>query len=178
MGFGFNLFFVFILIPVLALLFIVLIITGKKYLSKTITGIIIGVFSLVLFSYITNLIISKKRLYKKDYYGTYIIDRSHFPGKQADWQFNSFRFEIKENDSVYFYCTVRNRICKTFKGYISTVKSYNSERLVLHMPEPTHHIIKDNPTLYRSMWDFYLVFDSEKFGNVFFKKGKWEFQQN
>ncbi|QRR00195.1 hypothetical protein [Dyadobacter sandarakinus] len=42
------------------------------------------------------------------------------------------------------------------------------------MPAPTHHILMDNPTTYRETWSFYLVFDSPKFGNVFFTKGDWE----
>jgi hypothetical protein len=174
MGFGFNLVFAFVIIPVLVILFVLLVISRKKYFGKAIVAIIIGIAVLATISYIANLLFSKKRLFKKDYYGTYVVDRSHYPGKQSDWQFNSFRFEIKENDSIYFYCTDKNKIQKTYKGYISTVKPYNSERLVLHMPETTYHIIKDNPTLYREIWDFYLVFNSEKFGNVFFKKGKWE----
>jgi hypothetical protein len=42
------------------------------------------------------------------------------------------------------------------------------------MEQPTHHILTGNPTTYRNSWDFYLVFYSSKFNNVFFKKGKWE----
>jgi len=41
------------------------------------------------------------------------------------------------------------------------------------MQQPTHHIVTSNPTTYRSAWSFYLVFESPKFNNVYFKKGQW-----
>ena len=120
-------------------------------------------------------ITSKTQLSKDDYYGSYIVDRNYFPGKQADWQYNSFRFDIKDNDSIYFYYIYNDRIVKTYKGRISTVKtSYGSERLAIHMEQPTHHIVITNPTIYRGNWDFELVFNTPKFNNVFFKKGEWE----
>lgn len=173
MGFGFNLGVIFIVIPLLVILFISWCISRKKIFGKSIAGIIIGIATLVLFSSILRTINAQKVLKKKDYYGTYIIDRSYFPGKQADWQYNNFRFEIKENDSIYFHCTDKNKTRKTYKGYISTLKSYKSERIVIHMDKPTHHIMKDNPTIYRSTWDFHMVFNSDKFNNIFFTKGKW-----
>lgn len=173
MGFGFNLGIIFIIIPLIIILSILWIISRKKIFGKSIAIVIIGIASLVLFSSIISILTDKKILEKDDYYGTYIINRSYFPGKQADWQYNNFRFEIKENDSIYFYCTDKNKIHKTYKGSISTLKYYNSERIVIHMNEPTHHIVKDNPTIYRSVWDFQMVFNSDKFSNMFFKKGKW-----
>ncbi|NRF37488.1 hypothetical protein [Pedobacter foliorum] len=42
------------------------------------------------------------------------------------------------------------------------------------MKLPTHHIMDGDPTIYRDTWSFYLVFNSPKFGNMFFKKGAWE----
>jgi len=46
------------------------------------------------------------------------------------------------------------------------------------MTQPTIHILASNPTTYRNAWNFYLVFNSPKFGNMFFKKGKWEEIEN
>jgi hypothetical protein len=117
---------------------------------------------------------SKKELKKKDYYGQYIVDRSFFAGKQADWQYNNFRFEIKENDSIYFFVTNKEQILKTYKGIIATTRPYNSERLIVSLEQPTHHVIRSNPTTYRSAWSFYLVFYSKKFNNIYFKKGQWK----
>ncbi len=46
------------------------------------------------------------------------------------------------------------------------------------MFDPTHHIMASNPTIYRSFKSFYLVFNSSKFNNVFFKKGTWKPLEN
>lgn len=174
MGFGFNLFFIFILIPLLVILLLLWLVTQKKIVGKAIAGICIGVLSLIIVSSVLRAVFSKKVLSKDDYFGTYVIDEKIIPGKQANWQYNHFRFEIKDNDSIYFYVTTKDRILQTYKGKIATVKPGNSERLVLHMPQPTHHVLTTNPTIYRSAWDFTLVFDSPKFGNMFFTKGSWE----
>ena len=63
---------------------------------------------------------AKKILKKEDYYREYIINRDYFPGKQANWQYDHYRFEIKENDSIFFYLTDREKILKTFRGKIAT----------------------------------------------------------
>lgn len=76
--------------------------------------------------------------------------------------------------SIYLYVTHKNTPVKTFRGSIRTVKNYPSERLAINMQLPTHHIMEGNPTIYRDTWSFYLVFNSPKFGNMFFKKGGWE----
>src|SRR5690349_4830490 len=122
MGFGFNLFFVFILLPFFALLTLVLIIswlsTKQKFYRKvlvlmwlTISGLIA---SLITIEWLT----AKKELNKKDYYGQYIINRDYFSGRQTDWQYDHFRFEIKDNDSIFFYMTDQGKTLKTFRGTI------------------------------------------------------------
>ena len=119
---------------------------------------------------------AKTVLDKEDYYGQYIIDRNYFKWKQANWQYDNFRFEIKENDSLYFYITHKERVLKTYKGTIKTTDPsiYKSIRLSINMEQPTTHILKTDPTIYRSAWSFYLVFHSPKFNNVYFKKGQWK----
>jgi len=130
--------------------------------------------AIAIVSGISSLLAADKILEKEDYYGQYIVNRNYFPGKQADWQYDSFRFEIKDNDSIYFYVVEKQEIVQVFKGTISAIKPTVSERLVLHMAQPTHHILSDNPTTYRTARGFYLVFNSPKFGNVFFTKGEWQ----
>ena len=117
---------------------------------------------------------AKTVLDKEDYYGEYVINRNYFKGAQTDWQYNHFRFEITKEDSIFFYTTDKEKILKTNRGKIRTTKTYRSARLIIEMEEPTHHILQSNPTTYRSAWDFYLVFNSDKFYNVFFEKGKWK----
>ncbi|MDI9875969.1 hypothetical protein [Flectobacillus rivi] len=111
---------------------------------------------------------------KKHYYGSYVIAREFFSGDQVDWQYNHFRFEIKDNDSIYFHLTNGAKINKTHRGGISTTKLDSNENLMLHMDTPTHHILKTNPRLYFKDNELFLVFKSKKYHNVYFKKGEWK----
>ncbi len=174
MGFGFNLFFVVILVPLTGLLLLVWFLLKKRWIVILLGLMWFGVFSLVSVSLFTQWLTSKTKLEKEDYYGQYVVDRAYFKGKQADWQYNTFRFEITDKDSIYFYVTDEEKILKTYTGSIKTITPYSSARLIIDMEQPTHHILTSNPTTYRSAWDFYLVFESPKFYNVFFKKGHWK----
>ena len=174
MGFGFNLFVMFILVPLTVILLLIWLFSGKRLFGKTIGLIWLGIIGLIVFSMTINWLTSKTELEKKDYYGQYIVNRDFFPGKQADWQYENFRFEIKENDSIYFYVTDKEKILQTYRGTITTTESYVSKRLIVNMEQPTNHILKSNPTTYRSTWSFILVFYSPKFNNVYFKKGEWK----
>ena len=176
MGFGFNLFFIFILLPLTAILLLIWLFSKKKIFGKTLGIIWFGIIGLIILSMTIRTLTSKKELKKEDYYGEYIIDRDFFAGKQANWQYENYRFEIKEDDKIYFYVTNKSKILKTFIGAISATdpKMYASERLLINMKQPTIHILESNPTTYRSAWSFYLVFHSNKFNNMYFKKGKWK----
>ena len=174
MGFGFNLFFIFILVPLTGILLIAGLITKNRLIGKMLGFIWLGIFGLVFLSGIIQWLNSKTELEKEDYHGEYIINRDYFEGEQTDWQYEHFRFEITEEDSLFFYVTDREKILKTFRGTIKTTAPYRSARLMIEMDEPTHHILSSNPTTYRSAWDFYLVFESPKFHNLFFEKGKWK----
>ena len=176
MGIVLTILLVLILIPSTLFLLLTWAITKKKIFGK-----ILGITWLVILGLLIGLetikwATDKTILEKKDYYGEYIIDRSYFPGKQADWQYNHFRFEIKNNDSIYFFKTENENIIDTFSGSIKTTdpNQFISERIIINMKKPTHHIMNSNPTTYRSSWNFNLVFYSSKFNNVYFKKGKWE----
>lgn len=174
MGFGFNLAFMFIILPLCCLLLIVWLLSRKIIIGKILTLFIGAIIALALLSSFLRYFTSPVKLKKEDYYGTYVIDRDFYPGEQADWQYDHYRFEIKENDSIYFYHTDGERIITSYKGMTTTTTPNPSARLVLQMNQPSHHILATNPTTYRGPFDFYLVFNSEKFGNVFFRKGNWE----
>lgn len=174
MGFGFNLFFIFVLVPLTGILLITWILSRKLIVGKILGLIWLGVFGLMLFSGVVQWLTSKTELDKDDYYGEYVIKRDYFKGKQTDWQYNHFRFKITKDDSIFFYVTDEEKILKRYRGKIRTTKPYSSARLIIEMEQPTHHILKTNPTTYRSAWDFYLVLNSDKFYNVFFEKGKWK----
>ena len=145
-----------------------------EFIGKTILSICTIGMLFVSATLIVGILSKKKVLDKSDCYGKYTIDRNYFAGKQADWQYNNFRFEIKKNDSIYFYITDGEKTYKIYKGKISTLTPYKSARLVVEMVKPTHHILTTNPTIYREPWDFFMVFNSPKFNNLYFRKGEWE----
>lgn len=174
MGFGFNLFFVLILLPGSVILLLTWALTRNRRFGQALGIIWLSILTLSILSTVTQPLSEKKVLTQADYYGEYVIDRSYFPGPQADWQYHNFHFVIKPNDSLYFYSTPDKGPTQVFKGQITTFAPYGSARLLIHLPQPTHHILATNPTVYREVWSFFLVFDSPKFGNMFFRKGKWE----
>tara|TARA_B110000285_G_C14977449_1_gene539659 strand:- start:488 stop:1021 length:534 start_codon:yes stop_codon:yes gene_type:complete len=151
---------------------------GLKRKTKSIGKIILAVytigFSIIVIMSIVGTLAQKKVLDKSDFYGEYIVDKNYFSGKQADWQYNNFRFEIKKNDSIYLYITDGKIINETYKGKISTVMPYESARLVIEIKKTNHHILTTNPTIYRQAWGFFMVFNSPKFHNMYFRKGKWK----
>ncbi|QDP84247.1 hypothetical protein FNJ88_01260 [Chryseobacterium sp. SNU WT5] len=167
------LFFLFFLVPLTGIMIFVWWKTNNKVFGKVIGYFWLSVIGLIILSLVVEKLKAKKILKKKDYYGQYIIDRDFFPGKQADWQYETFRFKIN-NDKIYFYVTNHDKIVRTFSGTISTTAPYGSERLIINMEQPTIHVLKTNPTVYRNAWSFYLVFHSDKFNNMYFKKGNWK----
>ncbi len=175
MGFGFNLGMIFIIIPVSILLFILGVITKKKIFSIIFFSIWTVIIASVVLTSIIQFLMPDNKLDKDDYYGEYIIDREFFSGKESDWQYNRYRMEIKESDSIFLYTYDKEKLVATHKGGITTVQPYGSERLVIHMEKPNHHITNTNPTVYREGWgSFYLVFYSTKFHNMYFRKGNWK----
>ncbi|KAB8155932.1 hypothetical protein EZY14_001595 [Kordia sp. TARA_039_SRF] len=159
-----------IVFPIMLTLIIMSYLTKKKIFLY----IPLGIAVLLLAAYLYRSYYKKPNLEKEDYYGSYVIDRNYFSGQQADWQYNTFRFEIKENDSIYFYVTEKEEIIKVYKGTISTVTPYNSARLIIDMEQPAHHVMKYNPTTYREIRNYFLVFKSPKFNNMYFRKGTWK----
>ena len=174
MGFGFNLFVAFILPPLTFLLLIGWGTTQRKIFGQLLGALWLVPIGLIAVSTIVELLLAPRKLQKEDYYDWYVIDRRYFPGRQADWQYNSLRFRITPSDSIYFYLTDKARILRVYRGQISTTTAYVSARLVLAMVQPTYHVVADNPTTYRSASGFRLVFHSQKFNDVYFKKGEWK----
>jgi hypothetical protein len=174
MGFGFNLGMILIVLPLTGLLLLIWIVSRKKIFGVFLGIIWGGIFGLVLLSVVLRPLFEKVTLDKEDYYGQYVVDRTYFSGEQADWQYNYFRFEITENDSIYFYKTEGAAVVEVFKGVVSYPTPYSSARLAIKMDQPTHHVVSSNPITYRNIWGFYLVFNSPRFHNMFFTKGDWE----
>ena len=162
------LFFIFVLVPATIILLLLLVFVkshGALRLLKIIGLIVLGMFCLFI---IGNIAEYFRRFKQSDVYGEYIIDRTKFSGRQADWQYNHFRFEITKQNEFLFYQTDNETIIKTNKGKVKFLDGYKSARIVLQVDSPRHHIIEDKPTLYSNGKPFYYVFQSPKFGNVFF----------
>ena len=134
------------------------------------TVVIVVVIGLLVNNYFTK----PMHVEHADVYGDYVINRDMYPGKQADWQYNHYRFTIKENGNIYFYETENDQIIKTYQGTIAFHPAYKSPRLIINIEHPRHHIIEDYPTLIRKPRSFDYVFKSPLYGNVFFEKGTWE----
>jgi hypothetical protein len=161
------------LIATLILLIVVLVHKNKNI------GIGLGIFwgaisLLFVIAYVLNWMNAKTVLEPEDYHGNYVIDRSYFSGEQSDWQYHHFRFKITEDDSIFFYVTENEEIIETYKGVVNYTSPYQSSRLIITMNKPTHHVVTSNPTTYRGSWSFFLVFESPKFSNMYFRKGEWE----
>ncbi len=174
MGFGFNLLFILVLLPLSGLLLLLWGTTQKKEFAKMLGRLWIGVFGLILFSTIVQFFQTKKTIEKKDIYGDYIVDRTKFPGRQADWQYESFRFTISRKNELIFYKTNGSIILSADTAKVEFLEYFRNDRIRVLRDSSMHHIVEKEPSLYREVWSFYYVFKSPKFGNVFFRKGNWE----
>jgi len=174
MGFGFNFMFILVIVPATFVLFLLWVGTGRRSFGWALGLIWAAVIALVVFSLSTQAYFAKVELKKADYYGTYVVHREMFAGEQADWQYNTYRFDVTAEDSIHFHVTRGPRILRTYHGTISTVMPFSSDRLVLHMGTSSHHILEEQPTIYRDSNGFYLVFHSRYYNNVFFQKGTWK----
>ena len=184
---GITLFFYFVLLPLSGWLVLTWIVTLCKFKRYSTFLFLLDFWGVLIFGtcslWISQSYFKPIVLTQKDIYGTYVIDRDQFPGKQADWQYDNFRFTITPELKMIFESRLYEGIWRkeivddSFStGYFDlNKKQYCNKRIRLHSDLTNHHIIRDNPTLYRKKFNaFYYVFNSEKFGNVFFKKGQWE----
>jgi len=165
----------------LILVFVIIMIANRKKSQAEINHIlkawliVIGILiSLPLLAFLISPLTTKMIVDPSDIYGEYVIDREMFKGKQTDWQYDHYRFEIKKDNTLLFYVTDKEKILKTHKGHVTFLAPYASSRIVIHINQPRHHILESNPTMYREIWSFYYVFESKYYGNMFFKKGEWE----
>ena len=157
-----------IIIYILGLIF------KKKIFEKLIVGLWITLIILPFLMIVVSIFTDKKDVETEDIYGDYVIDRNKCAGKQADWQYDHYRFKITEDNKIFFYITEKENIIKTIEGKVEFTDGGYSPHLKIEIEEPKFHILKENPTLYRETWSFYYVFESEKYKNVFFTKGNWK----
>ena len=160
--------------PVTILLFLVGIIFRQKVILKSIVLIWILIIGLMLLAALAEYINTPKRVKESDLFGEYVIDKTKFGGKQADWQYENYKFEIKPNRTLIFSQLQNNG---RFKSEIVNVKIYDDgvrSYLNILSTKKNSHVIQQSPTLFRKRFCFYYVFHSKKFGNMFFEKGTWK----
>lgn len=133
--------------------------------------ILIGLFFITGFFF--SLLNSKMEVTKEDFYGTYVVDRNYFKGENADWQYNHYRFEITNDDELNLYITDESKVLKVYKRKIEFKEGIASPHLKIINENP-NFILESEPTLYRNSWDFYLVFKTKPYSNMYFKKGEWK----
>ena len=169
MGFGFNLFGFPLLILSTIGLFIFFLISRKK-ITLTILGSLWGFTILIfIFGSIADHYRKPIRLTKQDIIGEYRIDKTFYPGKNANWQYKHFKFYITDKDSILFVIMKEKGIPLAFYKHKINF-SDGPPDLWKIIADSTHHILKSQPTLYRGHDKFYYVFHSEKYGNMFFRK--------
>lgn len=169
MGFGFNLFGFPILILVTVGLIIYFFATKEKIALKILGGLWGLTFGVFILGSIADHYRTPIRLTKQKIVGEYRIDTTFFPGKNANWQFNHYKFYITDKDSILFVVMKENGIPRAI--YKHRIKySDGPPDMWSIVADSTHHIIRNQPTLYRGHDKFYYVFESDKFGNMFFRK--------
>jgi len=101
---------------------------------------------------------------RDDIIGQYEIARSKWPGKNADWQHETYTLEITGSHAI-----VRDARTKTVWKYRI---EWSDIRHRWGFADSTrrHHIVANDPTLYRGRFGHHYVFQSPLYGNVFFEK--------
>lgn len=165
--------FIFFIIICGVSLILLLLYYGTK--NKVFKKLFIGYWLFFILSFVSLLLVgfinSPTTVDKEDIYGIYEVDKDMFRGKNADWQFQHFSFEIKESGTFYFYEYYDNgKISSKHTGNVEFIEGYASPHLRLSNVKPEHQIVDNEPLLVRNKWNFNYVFKSKKFGNVFFKK--------
>ncbi len=186
MGKGIVIIFYLIMLPTTGILLLTWIVTYIVWKRHTPIFVLFALWGLFIFGigilWFAEPYFKPMILTQKDIIGNYVIDTDKFPGTQADWQYENFKFTITENKKLIFKSRIYDNVWKSDTVTISystgyydlDMKEYCNRNLRVHSDSASHHIIRDNPTLYRqSFGRFYYVFKSEKFGNVFFRKKKW-----
>lgn len=109
-----------------------------------------------------------------DIYGEYVIDRTMFPGKNADWQYETYRMEITEADELKLYQFRAGKLVATHQVPVSMLDYYANTRLKLEPGNvPHHHMLRESPLMVRRPWSFYYAFNSPHYGSMYFRKAGW-----
>lgn len=155
-----------IIIPLLVYLVILACLISHVAVRRTkLSGVLLVVFlALPVCLFFLSWLLSIKTPDRDDVIGQYEISRSKWPGKNADWQHETYTLEITETQAI-----VRDTRTKTVWKYRIEWSDIR-HRWGFADSTKRHHIIANGPTLYRGRFGHHYVFYSPLYGNVFFEK--------
>ena len=149
--FGLVFLFVFFLI-ISIILFILKLIFKKKIFNLLNIAWWIFFISIPFLLTIISFFTSKKEVEKEDIYGEYVIDREKYAGKQADWQYNHYRFKITDDNKIIFYITEKENIVKTIEGKVEFTEYSHSPHIKIDLQNYHHqHLSENNLALFFSL---------------------------
>ncbi len=164
-------FLIFIVFPIILITLVLLagfVFTRKRKYLATLGAIwffAIGGYSILLIIAHFNKPIQLKQ---QDIYGDYRIDTNFYPGANARWQYNRYRFAITNKDSLLLHAyDIYGRQQSTY-GY--KIRHSSSHFGTWSADSAKHHLLYHSPTLYRSHSSYYYVLKSTRYGNMFFRK--------
>lgn len=136
-----------------------------RRLGASFVGSVAIILLLILAIQIADLILRPVHPDKEDVIGHYVIARDKWPGKNADWQHETYTLEITESHAI-----VRDARTKTVWKYRIEWSSIYDHLWGFADYDKRHHIIGNGPTLYRGSFGHHYVFESPLYGNVFFER--------
>ncbi len=113
MGFGFNLFGFPLLILATFGLLIYFFVSQKKIALIILGGLWVLAISVIILNLIVDYNRTPIRLTKNDIVGEYRIDKTFFPGTNAKWQYDLYKFYITNKDSILFVVMKEKEIPRT-----------------------------------------------------------------
>jgi hypothetical protein len=136
-----------------------------KLMAASLIGSVAITLLLIVVIQIENLILRPVQPNNEEIIGHYEIDRSRYPGKQADWQHATYSLQITQNRAI-----VRDSRTKTEWAYPIIWYYQPVYRWTFKDDEKRHHMVAEGPDLYRQRSGYYYVFNSPLYGDMFFRK--------
>lgn len=148
---------------------VVLRISTKWKVPKLIGASLVGSAAIMLLAFVAHrivfLIFRPVQPNREEIIGQYEIDRSRYPGKQADWQHATYSLQISQNSAA-----VRDSRTNTKWEYPIIWYHQPDYRWTLRDKGKRHHMLTEGPDLYRQRSGYHYVFKSPLYGDVFFRK--------
>lgn len=182
MGFGFNilvafvLFLLFVLSVAISVVVVIFSRQEKRYhrakrLFLFHAVAVLGFFIITLTLVALSEALAPMKVEREDIIGTYRVDRTMYPGPNADWQHEHFILEIRDSGSVVLRSKdVKGHWHEYSRPFTPLYYANYRWRFPTERDSTAHHVLANTPTLFREPWGFYYVFHSPRFGNMFFRK--------